>query len=493
MDRLRGDYGSACAASREAGEPTMASMPANQDAALQSFLESRDVPTLVAVLLELADHHEAVRDRLARLQLAAKPAKLAAVFRKTLSGWQRSDRFLDYAESRAFAGELEGWLAQIERELLPRDPPAALELAEAFITSDAAFFARADDSNGEIGDAVAAGCRLWLRAAAACESPVEEWPPRIHRLASEDDHGARDELLCEADTLLDTAGLRELAKLFEQDLRAALATEAESQSMPPGVFAASSALAHLSDVLGDPDLHVRSVLAYSPQPNPLQVQEFVAAYLRHGRPQDALTWLERDAWHVHELSRQRLLAQTLRALDRRSESAVIRQQLFENSLAVADLREWLDDLAPPEHPAAMQQARDLALRSRDPIAAARLLLEVGDDEKAEAVLLEAEDRLSGRDYMTLVPLVRELDRRERWRGATCLYRALLDVVLARAYTAAYPHGARYWIRLQAIARRGVDLAPLKPHAAYAAAIEKQHARKSRFWACVAEAASRPEL
>ena len=53
--------------------------------------------------------------------------------------------------------------------------------------------------------------------------------------------------------------------------------------------------------------------------------------------------------------------------------------------------------------------------------------------------------------MTLVPLVRELDRRERWRGATCLYRALLDVVLARANTAAY-----------------------------------QHARKSRFWACVAE-------
>jgi hypothetical protein len=31
-------------------------------------------------------------------------------------------------------------------------------------------------------------------------------------------------------------------------------------------------------------------------------------------------------------------------------------------------------------------------------------------------------------------------------------------VLARAYAPSYPHGAKYWLRLQAIAERGVDLA-----------------------------------
>lgn len=462
-------------------------MSAKCDATLKSFLESQDLASLVAVLLELADDHDAVRQRLARLQVASKPAKLAAAFRRTLSGWQRSERFLGHDETRAFGGELEGWLAQVERELLPRDPAAARDLAEAFIASDGSFFERADDSNGDIGAAVAAGCRLWLQAAARCESPVEEWPPRIHQLVSQDDYGAREALLREAGVLLDTNGLRDLARLYEQDLHAALARGTTSQSLPTGVFAAAGALCLISDAMGDPDLHVRSVLAYSPQPNALQVREFVGAYLRHGRPADALAWLEDPACQVDENSRKRLLAETLRALDRRSEAAVFRQQLFEKSLDVIDLHEWLDDVAPPERPAAMQQAHDLALRHSEPVAAAQLLLELSDDELAEAILIQGEASLQRHGYVALVPLARELDRRERWRGATCVYRALLDGVLARAYSPAYPHAANYWGRLQAIADRGADLAPLQGHAAYAGQIKRQHARKSRFWACVAEA------
>jgi hypothetical protein len=163
---------------------------------------------------------------------------------------------------------------------------------------------------------------------------------------------------------------------------------------------------------------------------------------------------------------------------------------LEKSLAVSDLHEWLDDLAPPEQPAAMQHARELALRSGEAVDAAGLLLELGDDALAETVLVEGEAGVRARDYTVLVPLARELDRRECWRGATCVYRALLEGVLARAYSAAYPHAAKYWVRLQAIADRGVDLNPLQAHAAYAGEIQKQHGRKARFWACVAEAADK---
>jgi hypothetical protein len=48
------------------------------------------------------------------------------------------------------------WLAQVERELLPVDPARALELVEDFITSDAKWFERAEDSDGAIGGAVGA-------------------------------------------------------------------------------------------------------------------------------------------------------------------------------------------------------------------------------------------------------------------------------------------------------------------------------------------------
>src|SRR5690606_13396144 len=140
-------------------------------------------------------------------------AKLAAAFRRTLSGWRRSQRSLDWRETPELADDFAAWLTQIERELLPRDPAAALELAQAFIESDGSFFTRTDDSDGEIGSAVAAACRLWLQAAARCESPADEWPGRIHRLARDDDHGARGELLHEAGTLLGAEGLRVLAAL----------------------------------------------------------------------------------------------------------------------------------------------------------------------------------------------------------------------------------------------------------------------------------------
>jgi hypothetical protein len=42
-------------------------MSAKREAALKSLLESQDVSTLAAVLPELANEHDAVRERLARL------------------------------------------------------------------------------------------------------------------------------------------------------------------------------------------------------------------------------------------------------------------------------------------------------------------------------------------------------------------------------------------------------------------------------------------
>ena len=72
--------------------------PVTED--LEAFLRRQASEDLVTVLLELADDHEAVQARLARMQLADRPDKLATGFRKTLAGWKRSTRFHGYAEAR---------------------------------------------------------------------------------------------------------------------------------------------------------------------------------------------------------------------------------------------------------------------------------------------------------------------------------------------------------------------------------------------------------
>jgi len=110
-------------------------LPPSDD--LEAFLLRQEPLTLVSVLLELAQDHESVQARLARMQLVDWPDKLAAGFRRTLTAWRRSSKFYSYREAGEFGRTLEAWLDQVARELLPKDPVAALALFESFIEADA--------------------------------------------------------------------------------------------------------------------------------------------------------------------------------------------------------------------------------------------------------------------------------------------------------------------------------------------------------------------
>jgi hypothetical protein len=86
---------------------------------LESFLKCQDPSTLVGVLIELARDHEAVQERLTRLQLADRPVDLAAAFRQKLAAWRNSSTYVTYREADEFGRTLEIWLDQVDRELLP--------------------------------------------------------------------------------------------------------------------------------------------------------------------------------------------------------------------------------------------------------------------------------------------------------------------------------------------------------------------------------------
>lgn len=455
--------------------------PPNED--LETFLRRQDAAGLVAVLLELAKDHEAVQARLARMQLADRPDKLAAGFKKTLSGWKRSTKFYGYREAGELGRMLEGWLDQVERELLSKDPPAALSLFEAFIEADAAWFDRADDSDGVIGDAVRAACHHWLQAAARCETPPDVWPERLLKLYQADQYGARDELLRRADLLLDEPAQRGLVDLLEWQLSQALEASPGGKSPPMEVFRISGALSLLSESLRDPDVMVRASLRYSPNPNPVQRQAFARAYLDADRPADALAWVQ-DPWGHLDDSRQDLLADALERLGRFEESSPIRQRMFERTLSDFDFQRWLEHLPEVARPEAVARARELALRHDDLAAAATLLLQLGDPAAAETRLLAEPGRIDGNDYGRLVPLAKALRAHECPRGETVVYRALLKGILDRAYARAYGHAARYWSRLREIADSGVGLLPLQSHEEFEAEIRARHGRKSAFWAYV---------
>jgi hypothetical protein len=457
-------------------------MPKPPNEELEAFLRRQDVGDLIAVLLELAEDHEAVQARLARMQLANRPDKLAAGFKKTLNGWRRSTKFYGYREAGAFGRMLEGWLDQVARELLPKDPPAALSLFEAFIETDAAWFDRADDSDGVIGDAVRAACRHWLQAAARCETPPGVWPERLLKLYEMDQYGARDELLRRADLLLDEPAQRALVAGLESQLTQAVEAAQRGESPPMEVFRISAALSLLAESLRDPDVMVLATLRYRPNPNSLQREQFARAYLGAGRPADALAWLQ-DAWDDPDDSRQDLLADALERLSRFEESSPIRQRMFERTLSDYYFERWLKHLPDAARSDAICHARELAL-AHDDLAAATLLLSLGDAATAEDRLVAEPSGIDGNDYSNLVPLAKALRTHERPRGETVVYRALLRGILDRAYARAYGHAARYWARLGEIAGSGVSMLPLPSHADFEVEIRARHARKSAFWAYV---------
>jgi hypothetical protein len=272
---------------------------------------------------------------------------------------------------------------------------------------------------------------------------------------------------------------------FEAELTEAVGASRGARSLPPAVFSASGSLHLLSEALRDPDVHVRAVLRYSPEPNAHQKAEFVRAYLEYDRPAEALKWLD-GQWEHLEDSRLRLLADTYARLQRIDDCAGIRRRLFDATGSVEDFRAWRSTLAADAWADAAAHARQRANDQSDPVTAANLLLELGADGEAESALLARFDQVDGRDYPRLTALAETMKAKQRRLGATACYRALLLAILTRGYARAYTHGARYLRELHALAREMPTLQPLEPHATFEAELRARHGRKTSFWKHVAE-------
>ena len=436
---------------------------------------------LVALLAELAATNSKVGARLARHALAADPARLGAEFRTRLQTWKRSRRFLGRSAAAAFGRALEAWLDEIERELLPLDAARAHALAEAFVRSDERFFEQADDSDGAIGDAIRAGCELWLRAAKALPNrDATAWIERVYALVNADEYGAREALLKHADLLFDEAALRALAIRFEADLTQALHARGATERHGHAVYKAAAAIGLIADALRDPDLSTTTTLRYSRNPNVLQKEHFAERYIRYGRPGEALAWLDGD-WGIREEGRERLLAEAYAALRDTVRLRAVRQGLFERTGAVSDFEAWRVSLAPAARAGATEVARERAKIHDDPITGARLLLALGDDAAAEVLLLARQATLQGGDCGRLVPLAQALEEKGRLLGTIVCYRALLVAILTRAYARAYGHAAEYLHALRGLDARVDDYGALTPHQAFESSIRSTHGRKLSFW------------
>jgi len=161
---------------------------------LARLLGTLDAPTLRQVLLDLAEDHQAVCDRLHRLRVASDPADLTAQFSRQLDWWASDHRYVRLEAASAFSHELTVWLSQVEREVMPQFPLKALALLQAFIELDKLLFERVDDSGADVGAAFRQACDLWINAAASAGLAAVDIASRAAALLANNNYGARGHL-----------------------------------------------------------------------------------------------------------------------------------------------------------------------------------------------------------------------------------------------------------------------------------------------------------
>lgn len=459
-------------------------MTGSQLDTIEAYLLQLDVSTLCSVLLELASHHEHVMDRLHRLQMSSNPGALSTEFLKTLNAWRRSSKYHGYAEASAYGRKLETWLDEVAAEVQPRDSAVAMDLFERFIELDQHWFEHADDSGGDIGMAMQSACRHWLRAAAQSRLDSDQLATRMAKLFLADQYGGREELLRHADLVLDEQGLRVLVAKFENSMGQVACHLKAGSPKATEVFKLSAALSLLSEALRDPEIKIRAVLAYSPNPNALQLQSFAQAFLDVGNPQGALKWLEGDWGHM-ESTRKAMKADALETLGRLEDSIPLRQSLFDANPNVFELQNWLKHVSDEDKQQARSLASEIAQQAKAVAAGAAVLLALDEVDAAETMVIQRATALDGQDYDRMLSIARSFSLHGRVVPESLVYRALLTAILERGYNKAYGHGARYLKRLRELALKAAEAQRLVPsHAEFEATLRNQHGRKTSFWSQV---------
>ena len=97
----------------------------------------------------------------------------------------------------------------------------------------------------------------------------------------------------------------------------------------------------------------------------------------------------------------------------------------------------------------------------DPTRKAVFFAELKEGEIAAQIILAEPTAFRGENYSALLSLARSLEQGQPL-AASIVYRALLESILDRAQSKAYPHAARYLHRLGTLAKKIRAWSPIAP-------------------------------
>jgi TPR repeat protein len=445
---------------------------------------------LAALLIELGAADRAVRKRLvlAVAERGGSGSLIKAVDRR-LNALADSSALVPWEKEKAYAAEIDGLRIVITQSLAPLDAAAAADRLVRLIRLAPAVLRRVDDSNGRFGEIF----RLAVADLAAVWGRIERREPEALAataltLIQSDEYGLCVDLITEAAAALGAAGLAAL----KQRAAATVADLGEAHPQRGPGRARLHLLQILSDV-ADAEGDVDGFIDVQVKARGAGVDRagIVSRLLQAQRAEEALVWLDKAAiggarhggMGAHPLAREhdRLRITALEQLGRRDEAQTARWRLFGESLSRDVLGDYLRALPDFEDDAALEQALALALRHPEAVRALDFLTRWPNLITAAKLVVERLGELDGRDYHVLEPAADALSDAQPL-AATLLLRRMIDSVLDRAASTAYPHAAKNLAACEALdAQVDWSTSTWRSHTDYVADLSARHARKQAFW------------
>jgi len=441
---------------------------------------------------------------MAALASAKGPAAVAAIVDKRLAGLDRAKGFVDWEKAKAFIADVAAILAIIVGELAQVDADAALERVVRLLSTAERTFQRIDDSSGRLQEvyrgAAAALPTLVERLPEAKKAAAPDW---LFPLAVVDDYGFIAGAMPEILARLPAQAVSLLDKRLAEAALSQAPTKAREKDWEKR--ARLDRLVRFRQQIADVRQDVDAFIALENsradgRRDTLAIAERLANVGRHS---EALAWVRRPGREaiktfgyddladgvgprdLADIARTRLEIRSLEAMGDRVAAQELRWRSFEKLLDVDMLRDHLGHLGDFEEFDVLDKAFAHVLGAQQKYRALSFFLSWPRLDLAAKLVVERRGEWEGRHYEILAAAAEALEP-DHPLAATILYRALLDDILDRARSPAYPHAARYLKKLDALSEGEDPSWPIDPQRAYRLALQKKHGRKSGFWSLVEE-------
>ncbi len=293
----------------------------------------------------------------------------------------------------------------------------------------------------------------------------------------EDPFGVRHKLIDRAAEYLPPDILRTMADT--------LWTEAQTKSNEYEQRGILFSVESLARQLKDPHLFVKaSLLSWGGKVHVAGSIDIAKVFLDANDAAAALSWIQKIPAGNEYMADERdtALLSIYEKLAMKEERSVVAWQVFRRNRSPQTLDLLLSIIGEQERNRVVkEEIRLLSVETELHLDHVHFMLQMGDIDRAEKLVLTHSKQINGAWYFSILPLAEIFEQHERYLVSSIMHRALVDSVLERALSKYYHHAVRYMRHLRTIAKLVETWQEFETHEEYVARLEKLHARKSAFW------------